>query len=257
MSDSVRRCRECKRIIPGHAGNACPYCGSDKLVTVLIQGVSEIRHHASVLTAAITFCLGLTIIRVLLAFAGQRLSISLAMTGELVAQLHMLSTACTVLYLLLRHYEGDFRALFTVSLGLFILTEGVAAIAGRFGLVPLESLGSLFNITLFMYSSLAVTAAIADGPHTERYHRPLFVTCLGFVLLSCMRVFFTMRGGQEKQLNFAATVSLLLITIIVGYLVIRTERQLRAAGDSSTFPALNPRESAPPSPTAPSSTPAD
>src|SRR4051812_9353619 len=101
--DSARRCKECKRIVRGHAGDACPYCGSGQLVTVAIVSGTEVRHHGSVLTAAITFCLGLTLIRVIAAFADSRLSVSFAMTGALVAQLQVLACACTVLYLLVRH----------------------------------------------------------------------------------------------------------------------------------------------------------
>jgi len=253
LPDSARRCRDCKRLIRGAVGNACPYCGSDKLASVLVQNVSEIRHHSSVLTAAITFCLGLTVIRLIVAFFGPRLSVSFAMTGELVAHLHMLSTGCTVLYLILRHYEGDFRALFTVSLGMFMLTEGVAAIAGRYGMLPLEGLTGLFNITLFMYSSLAVTAAIADGPHGERYHRPLMVACVGFVLLSCMRVLFQMRGGNDAHMNLPAAIILLLVASVVGWLVVRSEVQARPA-DSATLPAVSPRETASSAPPAASNT---
>jgi len=246
--DSARRCKECKRVVRGHVGDACPYCGSDRLVSVVIQSVTTVRHHASVLTAAITFCLGLTLIRLIAAFAGSKLSTSFAMTADLIAQLHLLATSCTVLYLIVRHYEGDFRALFVVSLGLFSVTEGISILSSRFGMLPLRDLGGLFNITLFMYSSLALTAAIADGPVHDRYQRPLTVACLGFVLLSCTRVFFQMRGGTDERLNFASTIILLVMTAVIAVLLLRTDTGSGTrAADSSTMPAVG-RDPAPNAP---------
>src|SRR5687767_14412400 len=106
--ESVRRCKDCKRIVRGHAGDACPYCGSDRLV-IATPGTAG-RHHASVLTAALTFCFGLILLRMIATFMGTRLGALMLIHSELTS-LQMLVAVCTVLYVVLRRSEGDFHAL--------------------------------------------------------------------------------------------------------------------------------------------------
>jgi hypothetical protein len=222
----VRRCRDCKRIVRGHAGDACPYCGGSQLISVVLQATGEIKHHPSVVTAAVTFCLGLVLLRIVAAFIGPRLSVAYMMTGELLTNLQLLVAVCTVVYVILRRSEGDFRALFIVSLGLFAATEGLGALARGYGVLTLDGIATLFNLTLFMYASLALTASLADGPRKDFHQRALTFASLGFVLLASMRTIFEMRTGStapNDRQNFATTIVIFTVAAYIALLVIRGE----------------------------------
>jgi hypothetical protein len=227
LPETAQRCEQCGRIVRGQGSSICPDCGGDTLVRVLVQNVGEIRHHSSILTGTVTFCLGLTVLRLVAAFIDVRNPVVFAMSSELlvsISNLHIVVTACTALFLILRHYEGDFRSLFIVCLGLFILEEGVSILYAHYGIIPLQSLESLLNIALFMYGSLAMSAAVADGPKTDDYQRPLAVACFGFMLLACTRMILQIRGGTETHLNFASAILILLMAAIITVLLLRPKR---------------------------------
>src|SRR3954463_14896101 len=103
--ESIRRCEDCRRIVRGTAGDACPYCGSGRLVFDVPAPVPSSRHPA-VLTLVLTYSVGLVLLRTILVAVGWRqLAISPAM-GELFWQLQFTGVASAILYLILRRSEG-------------------------------------------------------------------------------------------------------------------------------------------------------
>src|SRR5262245_14333384 len=111
--ESIRRCEDCRRIVRGAAGDACPYCGGGRLVIDIPPPAPTLKHPA-VLTLVLTYSIGLVLLRTILVAVGWRqLAISPAM-GELFWQLQFTGVASTALYLILRRSEGDFRALLLV-----------------------------------------------------------------------------------------------------------------------------------------------
>jgi len=244
-----RRCDECKRNVPGHAGDACPYCGCPRLVSLSPPAPSEGRHHPSVVTAAVTFCVGLIVLRAVAPLLGSRLSVMAMLYGDLLLNLQMVIGACTVLFLILRRHEGDFRALFLVSFGLFVGSEGVAALSRTYGLQTLNTFSTLFNLALFIYSSLALTAAMADGPRRDHYQRTLVIADGGFMLLAALRTIYDMRNleSDERQ-NAAVSIILFVLVAAISILLVRAEGH-EAEGPDGAETKPTPRSgTAPPAP---------
>ncbi|MFH0937709.1 MAG: hypothetical protein V1899_00255 [Planctomycetota bacterium] len=184
--------------------------------------------HTSIMIMALTFCAGLVILCLLPGVLGLRFGLGLLAYNERLVDLQILVVICTLLYLTLRRSEGDFRALFIIAFSLFVGTEGLAALARSYGLITLDAFDIIFNISLFMYSSLALTAAIADGPKRDFYHYALLIASLGFLLLATLRICFDLRpGGALEYRNqvIAAILAIIAISIIV--MIIREELRTR------------------------------
>lgn len=221
--ESFRRCQDCRRSIPGHAGNACPFCGGGHLSPITLQRTATLRHHPAVVTGAVTFCLGLVVLRTVSLALMPRLASSNAY-GEMLWNLQMLVAACTVAYLILRRGEGDFKALFVITFGLFAASEGLGVLASKYGLFALQSLSMVMNITIFIYSSLTLTASLADGPSRELYQRALVGANLGFLFVSVLRVFLEIGRRSMEDENRVTTIVMLAVTLYVAQFVLRGEK---------------------------------
>jgi hypothetical protein len=180
------------------------------------------RRHSTIAAAALIFCAALIIFRLLGRLFAPYGVFSQVSRSEVLYTLQTLVTVSTALYLVLRRSEGDFRALFIVSLGLFIGNESLTALASRFGLITLEGFGSIFNISLFMFSSLALTAAIADGPQNNFYRRALLTATTGFLFLAALRTFLDLRqhhGLMPTNYDRVMIIILSILSLSVGILI--------------------------------------
>jgi hypothetical protein len=173
-------------------------------------------------------------------------------------RLQVVISVATLLYLILRRAEGDFRALFAVALGLFVATEGVGAIARGYGFITLNELAKPLNVSLFIFSSLAITAAVADmathaqtggtvrrqcpplvtenrshclrtvAPGRRDPYRAVFVVAVtGFMFLAALRGAMEMRG---HELNETANklLSAVLGCVVVGVAAALFRGEMRA-----------------------------
>ncbi len=184
--------------------------------------------HPAISAAVLTFCGGLVLLRVYLmaVHGGGR---SVPAYAEVLMQLQMIAVLGAAMYWLLRRSEGDFRALLGVSLVLFACGEGLNTLARNYGLLPLLRLGSVFNIALFLYSSLTITAAIADLPRARfaqnrpgNAHAALVVSSFGLMLFSTLRLFLQIsRRDLDDAANHVATLVLAGIVLFVTVLLRR------------------------------------
>lgn len=191
--DFMRRCMDCGRLLHGHAGNACPHCAGDRLETVELRADAPVFKHASILTAVLTFCIGLLVLCALFTWLNPQFSFATQNYGQMLWRLQAVITGGTALYLILRRSEGDFRALFCVSLGLFVLSEIISALIRFYGFLALSGLTSLTNMGLCIFSSLALSASFADGQRRDGYARILTFSASGLMFLAAVRVFYDLR----------------------------------------------------------------
>lgn len=227
--DGLRRCEDCRRVVRGSAGDACPYCGGGRLQRMMPGSSPAALRHPSVITAVITFCVGLSALRIIIVYFGQHFTIASAAYGDVLWDLQLLITVATAVYLVLRRGEGDFRTLFVISFALFIATECLAALVRSYGFLSLKNLVVMFNMTLFIYSSLCLTAAIADGPRRDLYPRCLTRATVGFMFYSALRTFFEIKGrDSEMRTNFIMSLALTGLILYLGIHLLRGEMKLRA-----------------------------
>ena len=201
--DSIRRCKDCRRIVHGEAGNACPYCGGAQLIRLVEHGAPHVRLHAPVLKLALAFCLGLGAMQLMLIYSDA--GASSAGRAAPFWQLNLLIGTCTLVYLLLRRLEGDFRALFLIAFCLFAAGEGVALFARAYGINALHLIGALFRHGLLVFSSLSLTAGAADSPAQTRHERVMFAATCGFLFLSILNLLLEYTHRESALVQDAAT----------------------------------------------------
>jgi hypothetical protein len=239
--DGLRRCEDCRRIVRGSAGDACPYCGGEHLAHIAPASPPTGIRHPSVITAVITFCVGLSALRIVILYFGQHFSVTSGAYGDVLWDLQLLITISTAMYLVLRRAEGDFRALFIISFGLFIATECLASLVRSYGFISLHNLVVMFNMTLFIYSSLCLTASIADGPRREYFSRCLTRCSIGFMFYSALRTFFEMKGRDaEVRTNMIMSLALLGLIVYLGAQLIHGEMRARSRSAAADYPELPP-----------------
>lgn len=223
-------------------GDACPYCGGGKLVRVIAPtAVSSLRHPA-VLSLVLTFTVGLVVLRILLIAIHSPVLYTSPDMREVLWQLQFTTGTSAALYLILRRSEGDFRALLIVALGLFVATESTGALARDYGVYGLSLLCKIFNVTLFMFSGMAMTAAVADGRRADRYHACLVAAGMGFLFLSAVRTFFNIRSRDiDERSSSVSTMVLTGVIIYVLVLLVRGElRGRRSAAPAAAKPVETP-----------------
>jgi len=228
-------------------------------------------HHPSVLTLAVTFCGGLIALHLAVTlFAPQWLPL-VPGYRSLVWRLQLVIAVATLLYLVLRRGEGDFRALFIVALALFAAAEGLGVLARWYGFLALNELAKPFNVALFIFSSLGLSAAIADrmwqgrrgskrspstpqlefsstdeeeteeaeGPVLPRHHFALVFATTGFLFLSSMRGAMEMRGHElNDKANVLISAALAAAALCVGAALFKAE--VLSDADASGGPAQAP-----------------
>ncbi|MGD0092450.1 MAG: hypothetical protein ABSE73_21250 [Planctomycetota bacterium] len=192
-------------------------------------------HHSSVLTLALTFCGGLIAVHLAVGILAPHW---LALTPgykALVWRLQLVIAAATVLYLILRRGEGDFRALFIVVLGLFAIVEGLCVLARWHGFLALNELARPFNVALFIFSSLALSAAIADRTRQSQpppaaapcarhdpHHFALLLASIAFLFLSCLRGAIEMHQQElSERANVYTCAVLAVAALSVGAAILK------------------------------------
>ena len=200
--EAIRRCKDCRRVVHGEAGNACPYCGGAQLNCLLEHGAPHGRLHAPVLKLALAFCLGLGAMQLLLLNSD-----AAAASGRAAPfwQLNLLIGTCTLVYVLLRRLEGDFRALFLIAFCLFVAGEGLALFARAYGINALHLIGALFRHGLLVFSSLSLTAGAADSLAQSRHERVMFAATCGFLFLSILNLLMEYTRRESALVQDAAT----------------------------------------------------
>jgi len=248
--DFMRRCAECGRILHGHAGNACPYCGGARLESVELRTDAPVYKHSSILTAVLTFCIGLLLLCALFSWLSPNFAFATQNYGQMLWRLQSVVAAGTLFYLILRRSEGDFRALFCVALALFAIGEGLGAVVRFYGVLTLGSLTSLVGMALCIFSSLALSASFADGPRRDGYARILSFVTSGMMFMAAMRVFYDMRlRDVDVRGNRLIAGVLGFLALVVGvslFICWMKERQARqklsdATAKSQPMPTEDPR----------------
>ena len=191
-----------------------------------------LQHHPSILTLAITFFLGLVAMPLLVFPFVPQFATASSEYGNLLRNMQILSGIVTLLYVILRRSEGDFRALFMLSLALFVAAETMTGLSRHFGIQALHPLEMLFTFALFLYSALALSAAIAEQRRGDWFHHALVTANIGFIFLSAVRVYFEKKGPSYEGYSrvFTFIVVLLLTFQIAGVLIwgeISTRRKAR------------------------------
>jgi hypothetical protein len=188
------------------------------------QNSDEICYHPSVLTAALTFFLGLVVVPwILFPFVPHVATLS---TGynETLRNLQILTGITTIVYVILRRTEGDFRALFLISTALFVLSEGLNAISRKLSSQALSPLEIQFTTTMLVYGSLGLTAAIAEGRQSDWYHRALVAAITGFIAVAGLKIYFEMRGAAYgARERFALLIVTSLVALHVGIVLLLAE----------------------------------
>ncbi|MCW8131048.1 MAG: hypothetical protein KIS92_11925 [Planctomycetota bacterium] len=159
------------------------------------------RKHSQILAAAVTFCLGLLVVRVVLGFWLPMRFAALSVGGDPLILLEAAAAAGTIMYVLLRGEEGDFRALFVVTLLFFLAQEGMSFIASAYGLLQFRVYALVVAFATTVYASLGVIAAAYDGDApAEHSRRPLLAACGVIMALSAARSLTPTLGPSAGKL---------------------------------------------------------
>ncbi|HEY3320195.1 MAG TPA: hypothetical protein VGP72_07005 [Planctomycetota bacterium] len=223
-----RHCEDCRQIsLDGHE-ERCSACGGR-----LTEITAPPGRHPIIVTAVLSFSIGLIVLHTVLPLLGAHLIPSLPAYSSVLGQLQMLGAGATVLYLILRRSEGDFHALLLTSLLLLAGTECLSALARGYGLLSLTRLAGVLNMGLFVYSSLALTAGAADSgshrPHSRRLC--LLAASTGMLLLASLRVFLQVRRRDDEASHWLLTLVLGGVALLVGGILVFEElRRRRTAG---------------------------
>jgi len=202
--DSIRRCEDCRRIVHGEAGNACPYCGGARLRRVEDDRAHATRLHPPVFKLALAFCLGLG--------GMQLIALALGLSGPPAGHgtpfwyLNVVVGVGVALYAALRRNEGDFRALFVIGFGAFVISEALSVLARAYGIGALHNLGGVFRHGMLVFSSLALTAGAADGPGHTRHERVMLAAAGGFLFLAVLHLMLEFSKSDNERFEDIASI---------------------------------------------------
>lgn len=191
------------------------------------------------MTAAVTFVGGLFLLRLVAGMFATQSAFAAALASELLWDLQVLVVISTTLYIILRRREGDFIALFCVSFALFCSSEALSALSRHYGVPAFHNLSVLFALGMFIYSSLALTAGMADGPRAGVYQRLLLTATAGFMFIGALRTMFELRGGEFNSRRGLATTGVL--AVVAAYLGIQLWRaEVKGRGTGTPTPETAP-----------------
>lgn len=166
-------------------------------------GKAQAVRHPQVFAAAVTFCLGLILVRIMLAYFGpEHYKPPASAWNDPLLLLMAVSAGTTVLYAVLRLEEGDFRALFLLTLGLFIGAEVLEYLAAVFALAKIQDLGTVFSFSVSIYGLLALASAFYDFPKSrlDSSQSPLVAACVGLSAASCSRALAPVAGLVDERI---------------------------------------------------------
>ena len=226
--DSIRRCDDCRRVIHGLAGNACPYCGGSCLNRLDEHRADGGRLHTPVFRLTLAFCFGLATMQVVALYIG--LHSPPAGHGAPLWHLNLLVGMCVALYWTLRRGEGDFRALFFTALGIFVFGEALSALSRAYGVGALRGMSGVFRHALLVFSSLALTAGGTDTPAHSRHERTMTAACGGFLLLAVLHLMLEFARSENDTVEDAATALVAFgVAAYAGVVLYREKKQHDAA----------------------------
>ena len=192
------------------------------------QGAHPVRHHPQVLVAALTFCFGLFLVRVGLAWWGPvYFSAFHHPWSDPLIVLGVVAGIATIAYLLLRADEGDFTALLVVSLLLFAVEELLTFFSRSYGVLTFKGFANLLAFCAAIYSSLALTAVVYEGPGVQRDESSklaIGATTAIFVLAALRALTVVVKQNNQRYLEW--TGEFLLAAAIV-YLALGLARSYR------------------------------
>jgi len=157
-----------------------------------------------VLAATVTFCIGVAVITLARPLLGASLGIGRPFPEDMRSfrTLAAIVAAATILYLLIRRYDGDFRALIVVSLGLFGISEVVSFAAAAGARAPFPSYAVLFGIAAGVYAMLALFASAACPPTPCDSSRPALVAAaVSICAVSFSGAMAAMTGNREFRIT--------------------------------------------------------
>lgn len=225
--DFIRRCDDCRRVVHGFAGNACPYCGGSRLNRLEEHPVAGVRLHSPVFRLTLAFCLGLGAMQIVALYIG--LHSPPAGHGAPLWHLNLLVGMCVALYWALRRGEGDFRALFFTALGLFVFGEGLSALSRAYGVGALRGMSGVFRHALLVFSSLALTAGGTDAPAHTRHERTMTAACGGFLVLAVLHLMLEFARSENDTVEDAATALVAFAVAAYAGMVLYREKKLHDA----------------------------
>ena len=235
--DSIRRCDDCRRVIHGEAGNACPYCGGSRLNRMIEHGTDGPQLHAPIFFLTILFCCGLAGMQVAAIVSGFK-SPHAGHAGPL-WHLNAIVGAGFVVYWSVRRTEGDFRALALVALGLFVLGECMSALARAYGIGALRGLSGVFKHSLLVFSSLGITAGATDQGAHSRHETMLMSVCGGFLFLAILHLTSEFFHIENDAIDDIATAVVALGLAAFAGIVLWRERAARLGGKSAAAPLID------------------
>ncbi|MBI3831394.1 MAG: hypothetical protein HY291_17885 [Planctomycetes bacterium] len=208
---TILHCRDCGRVA-SHAGNACAFCGGPLLATPVKADRPVVRKHSQILAASVTFCLGLLLVRVLLGVLRPGRFPPLTSGDDPLVLLEMVAAGGTVLYMVLRGEEGDFRALFLVSLMLFMGQEAMSFVAGAYGLMQFTVFALVAAFATTVFSSLGLITYFYENVQApkEAHRGPMLAGSGAICALSFVRSLTPMiKSSVEKYVEIGGIVVLI------------------------------------------------
>jgi hypothetical protein len=189
-NEKMRHCSICGQVSPVGLP-ACPRCGARNDLGHPRMERSSIQKHPQVVAAVITFCVGLLLLRLALGLWNPGVSLG-SMAAATLRRLEFIAIVSSVIYIILRESEGDFRSLFLIALSLFVGQEALVYGANTFWIGDFRALGILLTFSSCIYSALALIAAVYDPPAADTYRTPMLVACLVILLVSVFRALGTL-----------------------------------------------------------------
>lgn len=213
------QCKDCGRPA-SHAGNACAYCGGPllKVPQPAPPPPAGTRKHAQLLAAAVTFCLGLLLVRVVLGFWRPVRIAPRGLGGDPLLLLEMVAAGGAIVYVALRSEEGDFRALCVVTLSFFLGQEVMSYIHASYGLVQFDQYALVTAFATTVYGSLALIAAAYDSADEPPLpgRKPMVACCCMILALSTLR---SLRPILSSELGRAIEIAgIVLLIAMLAYL---------------------------------------
>lgn len=240
-NEQMQHCSACGQVSP--AGTPiCPHCGARNLRGLSDQESCSVQKHPQVVAAVITFCVGLLLLRLTLGFwnpGGINLG---SMASETLRRLESIAIVSSVIYIILRESEGDFRSLFLIALSLFVAQEALVYSANTFWIGDFHSLGILLTFASCIYSALALIAAVYDPPAIDTYRTPMLVACLVILLVSALRALGTLPLPPfDRYHHLLGIVALVAAMVYLAACLFKTEPS-RQIEEASPLPPRLPSE---------------
>ncbi len=222
QDDASGSCQACGRPVSSTA-RFCSGCGS-AIPPVLPRRCAAprelvaYRKHPQVIAAVVTFCMGLLLVRFLTLFwlpEGMNLGAS---GHESLRALQGVAIGFSLIYIILRQAEGDFRALFLIALALFIAEELFVFYADALWIQDFYALGIFMTFAASIFSALALIAAVYDPPNSDPLRKPLLVASSAILVTTVVRALGTIPVPNLDHLQNTLAIAVILGTMV--YLVI-------------------------------------